>query len=507
VKKSEKGSVATHADFSEPRGLPFVGRAELCAKIRGKLAAGGSVCLCGMQQVGKTRVAKQVMKELSELKDTACAYVSLSDLASGVESQVEQLCYLVLCEFMSNAKMATACQKAHIELMPPKIVPPVFRKILQQIHDCLGLKIVLFIDEVTKYRTWGDEAAADLLNMLETLVENGHEMGVSICAVSQLSMEMIRLRTPANHGGLHTRLSSNEFFVPPFSREDIDDLCALSSMSESSTRDMLYDKTRGYAYLLLPLIASFDKQVEANGGKIMGSASDGVLSEVLKSERDVLSEKVGEICTIYREHGFAPEALGTLPSSLRGDYTEMGLICKDGFSFAGWHVASPALTPLIASSEPQGKMTAVLDVGLGILSVNGIPVDRINSKELSILCMVASGKSPIDCLDQLMKLREWYDAKKDKSTIVPQWMAQFDDRVTEGHKKFSEIGQVTDDITKVLSPLRKKHPCFAQIFPPHEIKRAVPLESIVLTNTDVVVGELRSILGLPEPVRKKNAKK
>ena len=148
----------------------------------------------------------------------------------------------------------------------------------------------------------------------------------------------------------------------------------------------------------------------------------------------------------------------------------------------------------------EGQVQIKIDIKTGRATIGDDDV-QFNAKELSILCMVAPGKSPPEISDQLLKLREWYEKHKHESRLCPTWIKKFDDRETR-RKRFcnpSNPNEVMDDITDIVSGMRKKHQVLRELFPTtgNRIHTTVQGDRIILSNHAGVAEELREIFGLP----------
>ena len=331
-------------DFSYPAILPFTGREEILKRIKEKLLEGKSIFLCGIRQVGKSRIACRVIELLESRKGCICVEVSMGDVYDCGTPYVEQFANLIL------AQISEECKKVGVNTAAQKWTPQFVRNVVKQVHEKLGVRIVLFVEELVKYRTWKDIDGTAFLNMLESLVENGDKIGISLCLISQLSMEMIRQKTPGNCGGLWSRLSNNQVFVPPFQKEELALFCNHSSISSQSAIEGLYKRTSGYADLIFPVIHTCEK--------LSGERHDGLVRRALEKKdlRLRLRANIHETCEAYKE--FDLYRIEQISESLRSDYQRMGLIDAYGnFAFSEWlaPVALPSTCVIEGLDKRRGR--------------------------------------------------------------------------------------------------------------------------------------------------------
>ena len=174
---------------------------------------------------------------------------------------------------------------------------------------------------------------------------------------------------------------------------------------------------------------------------------------------------------------------------------------------------------LLGDKKTESKFpSVVVDVREGRVTVNGELYEKVNSQEIALLCMVR-GRAPGDCIEQLCALRKWYDenyearGKPRKTDIegVPMWVKQLDDRAkNDKHKRFSgdlktQVGsdalENNNDLTDVLSALRRKVTVLEKLLPPRHADMSVPDGCICLERADCIKNDrLRHILGL-EPLK------
>jgi energy-coupling factor transporter ATP-binding protein EcfA2 len=354
-------------DFSQPKDLPFTGREDICKDVEEKLSAGRSILLCGIRQVGKTSIVKQVKKSLKSRKGYVCVEVTMEDVYDCGTPYVEMFAFLVLNEISEE------CKKAGVNAAAQKWTPQFVRKVVKQVHKKLGVRIILFVEELVKYRTWKDSDGTAFLNMLEAFVENGDEIGISLCLISQLSMEMIRQKTPGNCGGLWSRLSNNQVFVPPFQKEELALFCNHSSIPSQSAIEELYNRTSGYADLVFPVIHACDK--------LPGERRDGLVLHVLGEEelRLRLREDIRETCDVYQE--FDLYRVEQVSESLRSDYQKMGLIDADGkFVFSEWvsYMGTSCVHSVDGNQSQDLKSCIIIDIDRRCVELPGQPDNPIN---------------------------------------------------------------------------------------------------------------------------------
>lgn len=154
--------------------------------------------------------------------------------------------------------------------------------------------------------------------------------------------------------------------------------------------------------------------------------------------------------------------------------------------------------------ESEEGALIVVDMETGHVSIGSDDVN-LNAKQLAILCMLALGKpggenAPPFLADRLLRLRKWYESGRTVSDMRPTWMQKFDDRPNASKKRLTSEGKVQDDITYLVSEMRRKYNELVRIFPTdgRKIHTSVQPGSIKLLNRESVLdNELREILGLP----------
>lgn len=361
MKKKTPVSVQRY-DFSIPEELPFTGREAICKHVEEKLLAGASIFLCGIRQVGKSTIADKVIKSLESRKGCMCVKVSVVNVYDDRTPYVEQFATLIVID----KRISEACKKAGIDVVARKWTPLFVQEVVEQIHEKLGVRIVLFVDELVKYRAWAESEGTAFINMLESFVEKGNKIGVSLCLISQLSLNMICQKTPGNCAGLFSRLSNNQVFVPPFKKEELALFCKHSSIPSQSAIEELYKRTSGYADLIFPVIDACDK--------LSGERRDELVQRVLDDEELRLKLRTGIRRTYEAYQEFDLYRIEQVSELLRRDYRQMGLIDADNkFTFAEW--IPPVTTTSTLVMEKSDKRN-----GRGREGTRNLPVqDNVES--------------------------------------------------------------------------------------------------------------------------------